>query len=481
MNKKIGIYIFRRDLRLDDNHGLLNLSKNVDIILPVFFLDPYQIIKSDHNKYYFSNNAVQFMCESLIDLNNQLKEKKSKLRLFYGEPHIMLENIIKQFDNNIIIGWNTDFSEYSKKRDNKLLKICQQYNLSTYITESDYSLISLNNYLNKNNNPYKQFGAFYKNAIKNKPTQPVKYTLNNFISDKFKINHEFDKKLNTFYQLNKNIAQHGGRSEALIKLNNLQYYKDYNKMRDILSYNTTNLSAALNFGCISIREVYYHTIKKLTNNNLIIKQLYWRDFFLQAVKNIPFASSYQRHMDERYDKIKWKNSKIEWEIMLNAKTGFLLIDAGINEMKISGFLHNRARMLVGIFWTKYLQINTLHPKYGSQVGYSQFLVDAVGASQNKLNHAWLDEFDFPGKKYSAPGAPLSGRPMDISNKMIKKWDPTCQYIKKWLPNLVNIPNQDLIKWNDDIAKKYNYIHPAPMFDPKIKYQEWIKICKHVTH
>ena len=93
-----------------------------------------------------------------------------------------------------------------------------------------------------------------------------------------------------------------------------------------------------------------------------------------------------------------------------------------------------------------------------------------------MNHQWITEFDYPGKKYSAAGAKISGRPMDISNKMIKKFDPECIYIKKWLPHLNHIPNKDLINWNSNIAKQYNFIHPSPIFDSKLKYKEWIKLC-----
>lgn len=56
--------------------------------------------------------------------------------------------------------------------------------------------------------------------------------------------------------------------------------------------------------------------------------------------------------------------------------------------------------------------------------------------------------------------------MDISNKMIKKWDINCNYIKKWIPNLKDIPNKDLFNWNKDISLKYNNIHPYPIFDSK---------------
>jgi deoxyribodipyrimidine photo-lyase len=157
--------------------------------------------------------------------------------------------------------------------------------------------------------------------------------------------------------------------------------------------------------------------------------------------------------------------------MWDSKTGFLLIDAGMNQMKITGFLHNRLRMLLGVFWTKYLLINPFHPKYGSQVGFSQLLVDAIGPSQNAKNHAWITELDFPGKKYSTKGVPLSGRPMDISNKMIRKWDPKCIYIKRWLPHLKDIPNKEIYNW------KGNELHSGPIFDSKEKYKEWIQLCK----
>ena len=94
-----------------------------------------------------------------------------------------------------------------------------------------------------------------------------------------------------------------------------------------------------------------------------------------------------------------------------------------------------------------------------------------------MNHQWITVFDYPGKKYSSVGARLSGRPMNIANHMIKKFDPDCVYVKKWLSHLKHIPTKDIIKWNTIIANSYNNIHPAPMFDPHVQYAKWINICK----
>ena len=72
MKNNLGIFIFRKDLRLQDNLSLIELTKQCEKIIPIFIFDNYQIDITDKNKYYRSNNAVQFLCESLIDLNKSL-------------------------------------------------------------------------------------------------------------------------------------------------------------------------------------------------------------------------------------------------------------------------------------------------------------------------------------------------------------------------------------------------------------------------
>jgi deoxyribodipyrimidine photo-lyase len=220
--------------------------------------------------------------------------------------------------------------------------------------------------------------------------------------------------------------------------------------------------------------VYYAITHELGEDHGIVRQLYWRDFYLQAVLYIERANDWTKHIDERFSNLPWKNNVEDWKRLMDGQTGFLLVDAGIMQMKTTGFIHGRIRMILGFMWTKYLLIDSMHPHYGSQVGFSKYLVDAVGPSQNLMNHRWILDFDYPGKKYSAANAPLSGRPMDISNKMIKKWDPSCAYIKTWLPHLKDVPEKDLRRWNAVMSKKYNNIHPGPMFDAKEKYKEWVE-------
>lgn len=486
----IGIHIFRRDLRLYDNLGLINLIKLVDVVIPIFILDENQIIKNDKNQHYFSNNVVQFMCESLIDLNDDLLQYNSCLRVFFGIPHDIIKQLIEWLNlnyknSNIIVSYNNDYSKYSIKRDNEINKYCIDNNIKLLINDNDLTLISFEKMLKNNKTVYKQYGAFYKNALLYKVNKPMtnnyKYYFSNKVVIKIKNIINNLNYLQNFYKINKNLAQNGGRLNGIRNMNNIKNHKYYNELRDRLDYKTTNLSAYLNFGCISIREVYYKILKILGKRNglTLIKQLYWRDYYLQILIFEHDGNEY-KHIDNRYNKFKWKNDSKYWNLLMNSQTGFLLIDSAIKELKITGFMHNRSRLLVCTFWTKYLLIDIFHPIYGSQVGFSKYLVDAIGISQNKLNHQWITELDLSGRRYAPKNIPLAGRPIDISNKMIKKYDPDCIYIKTWLPHLKEVPNKQLINYcmnyNNEVLQ-YKIPHPAPIFDPKLKYLEWIELCK----
>ena len=113
MSYDYGIFIFRRDFRLIDNQGLSLLSKEVKEIIPIFIFDPKQIKKNQEIKQYMSNPALQFICESIDDLNESLN---NKLHIFHGEPLKIITNIIKHTffkEKTFVFGFNEDFTRYS--------------------------------------------------------------------------------------------------------------------------------------------------------------------------------------------------------------------------------------------------------------------------------------------------------------------------------------------------------------------------------
>ena len=89
------IYIFTRDLRLEDNIPLIQALKDNVHVLPIFIFNPKQI--TDENSYK-SDNCVQFMIECLEDLDNELKSNGSRLFYFYGDNYDVLKKIVNKSD-----------------------------------------------------------------------------------------------------------------------------------------------------------------------------------------------------------------------------------------------------------------------------------------------------------------------------------------------------------------------------------------------
>ena len=120
------LFIYRRDLRIVDNNGLHLAMKEFDNIIPIFIFTPEQI--GDKNKFK-SNNAIQFMCESLKELDSELKKYNSKLHIFNGENTTVLKRIINTIDVENVV-YNMDYTPYAIKRDKAIKQLCKKNNVT---------------------------------------------------------------------------------------------------------------------------------------------------------------------------------------------------------------------------------------------------------------------------------------------------------------------------------------------------------------
>lgn len=446
---KKSIFIFRRDFRIIDNIGFINCYKNSDIIIPIFIFTPEQIT----NNKYKSNNAVQFMCESLLDLNKQLKYK---LNLFHGN----YLHIIKHFKKYKItdIYTNTDYSPYAIKRDKQIYKLCKQININFNIFH-DICLISPGNIKNKQNNYYQKFTPFYNQYLKLDIAKPTKIKINFNKIEKLNI-----KKINinSFYKINKLININGGRLIALTYLKKLKNFKNYDLIKNKLNLETTHLSAYLKFGCISIREVYSFLLKQFNKKHGIIRQLIWRDFYYHL--GYGFTKRFGKSLKPKYDKIVWNNDTTTFNLWKNGKTGYPIIDAAMNQLNITGYMHNRSRLLVASFLIKNLQINW---RWGEKY-FAQKLID-YDVLVNQGNWQWVAGSGADSQPY-----------FRIFNPWIQssKYDKDCFYIKKWIPELNEINKNTHIhewyKYNNDYNIYYN-----PIIDYKDSKVKTLKLYKSI--
>ena len=448
-NSKIvkSIFIFRRDLSLEDNITFIECYKNSNKILPIFIFTPEQV--TSKNKY-FSSNCFQFMIESLESIDNELKTKyNSQMHYFYGTNIEILQKLLKKYHYNHIY-FNIDYTNYAKKRDKEILDFCNNHDIKC-ITKETYLLNNIGTYLKIDGTEYLKFTPFKLNALKTSVPKPtyIKYNKDKFdkIVFDFKLSQLF--KLNKNYKINSNIASHGNRDNGLKILQNIIEFKDYENIRNILIESTTHLSSYIKFGCISIREVYHTIVEKLGIKNGLITQLYWREFYYYIVYyNSTILNGHS--MKPSYNKIKWTNDIKLLKAWQNAKTGFPIVDASMREMNSTGYMHNRGRLITSNFLIKILDIDW---RYGEKY-FSKKLID-YDPSVNNGNWQWSSSSGANSQPYF--------RIFSIVLQT-KRFDPNCLYIKKWLPELKDVPSEDIINWTDTYKKYPNIKYPKPIVD-----------------
>lgn len=440
--KSIGIHIFRKDLRIVDNLALNELNKTVDLVIPIFILDPMQIEMTKNNKHYFSPRAARFILDCLIDLYTQCNRS---LNIYYGDPIKIISDLLNEI-NPKYVSFNADYSKYALERDQKIINLCARQNIQTIINYDDQCLSPMNDTIKQNGDPYMVYGAFYKNAIKYKVRAPKSdiIKLKTHESHFTKIIPINDPFIQNAYNDIRTIFT-GGRKYGFANLRNKKSIYGFEN-RDTLSNHSFEISPYLNFGCFSIREVY----KYFKDHSIdAIRELYWRDFFLCILRYKSAANSYTQSIDPHFDSIRWrkvvsKQAHDEWYAFINSSTRFLLIDAGMKQLQQTGYIGNRMRLLLATFWTKYLMIDPMDLEYGAQSGYSRMLTDC-STSNNKLNHQWITELDLSGRRFAMKGKPpLSGRVIRIDNEMITKYDPQLKYLTLWLPQYANKTKKELI-------------------------------------
>lgn len=438
---KKSLVIFRRDLRLHDNTALQEALEKSDIVIPVFIFDPRQITKKN---IYKSTNAIQFMLESLTDLERQLKKQKATLYYFYGLPHQIVKELIEKEKIDAVFV-NRDYTPFSINRDQRIKQLCLEHAVA-FESLHDLLLHAPEKTLKTDGTPYNKFTPFWRKCSRLSVSEPVALPGNsNFYSGTLigaqKSAQLFPKILS---KKNKDIHQKGGRSQAQAILQKLEKFKDYPATRDFPTIATTNLSAHHKFGTISIRESYHAIKKTLSKNHELLKQLFWRDFFTQIAYFSTFV--FGQPFQEKYKNLSWNSNKDDFDRWCKGQTGFPLVDAGMRQLNKTGFMHNRARMVVASFLVKDLHINWL---WGEKY-FAKKLIDYDPAVNNG-NWQWCASTGADSQPY-----------FRIFNPWLqqKKFDPQCKYIKKWVPELKKLKADEIHGWYSSKLEVARY--PKPM-------------------
>ena len=361
------IFWFRRDLRLDDNHALFKALKSGYDVLPIFIFD-----SNITNKLNQNDHRLNYINNVLDGLNKRLSENKKKIYIYKGNPiEIISKLIIKLKIKEIYL--NKDYEPYARDRDNKIEKFCVANNVS-YNSFKDHVIFEEDQIVKNDGTPYVVYTPYSRKWIEKFQSNqldsyPSELNLGGFVdSDKIReVNYLMDFEKNIIspktYNLNKDLID------------------KYEETRNFPALDSTSrIGVNLRFGTVSTRKIVKTSSER--SNNTFLKELIWREFFIQILWHFPHTT--EKSFKDKYERIEWRNDMDDFKLWCDGKTGYPIVDAGMNQLNKTGFMHNRLRMVVGSFLCKHLLIDwRLGEKY-----FADKLFDYEQAS-NVGNWQWV--------------------------------------------------------------------------------------------
>lgn len=406
---------FRRDLRVHDSMLLATEGE----VLPIFIFDTNIL-----NALEKDDKRVSFIFEQVTQLKVELQALGLDLAIFYGTP-LEVFTYLKALGFGEVYA-SVDYDSYARKRDEEIAE------LLTFHTLNDCYLFEPMEVLKKDGTPYLVFTPYYR-ACKDLYTK--------FYVLEYK---RGEQSLSTFdCSVLYNI--HGAIKTALpLTLETLGFERvnvallspqktletfapkidNYATDRDFLDIDaTSHLSVHLRFGTISIREVVRFLVQLKAQGHEtepFFRQLIFREFYAYLLYH--------------FSKLAWENYKYNpptsndteaYERFINAQTGYPLVDAAMMELLTTGVMHNRARMVVGSFFTKHLML----PWQQGEAFFAKHLLD-YDASANILSWQWCAGTGIDPQPYFRIFNPYS---------QSLKFDKEAKYIKRFLPHLYDVP------------------------------------------
>ncbi len=396
---KINVFWFRRDLRLHDNTALFKAMNAGLKILPIFIFDD-NILDELPKK----DARVEFIYKTLKNIDNQLKKLDSSLLVLKGKAVEVWNNVIKKYNIQKVF-FNRDYEPYSLERDKQVKKLLSNNNIQ-YEDFKDHIIFEPEEILKNDGKPYTVFTPFSKIWLK-------KYEL---ISSKpiacILKKENFVQHSSVFPDLSEIGFE---KTQIAVKEPNFEIIANYDKLWNFPAEDATSyLSPHLRFGTVGIREIF----EKAKANQLFMSELIWREFFIHILYFFPNVVS--ESFKKKYDRIIWRNEQKDFELWCQGKTGYPIVDAGMNQLNLTGYMHNRVRMISASFLIKHLLVDW---RWG-EAYFAEKLLDYELASNNG-NWQWVASTGCDAAPYFRIFNPIAQQ---------QKFDKDFEYVKRWIPD-----------------------------------------------
>jgi deoxyribodipyrimidine photo-lyase len=453
------IWWVRRDLRLADNQALASALVGADWLVPVFVLDP-AILESD----WVGNAArrrVAFLFGGLRRLDAGLRARGSCLIVRRGDPPLELARLVHESGAAGVFA-EEDPWPYARRREERVAEA-----VPLHLT-GGLTVHAVDAVLKSDGKPYTVFTPFSR-AWKSLPLPAAGAVLPAPGSlppvprlDSLPIPEGAALLPQGPFEPGEEEARHRLRRFADLGDSPIDRYAEDRDRLDLAG--TSQLSPYLRFGMLSARQAAVAALQFVEQApdapsregaETWLTELIWREFYLSIQHHFPETEHYSFRPDLR--NIAWSNDREAFSAWCQGQTGYPVVDAAMRQLAQTGWMHNRARMVVASFLVKDLLIDW---RWGER-WFMQHLLDADPAANNG------------GWQWTAGTGTDAAPYFRVFNPVLQgqKHDPQGAFVRRWVPELARVPERYVhAPWEmpGDVQRKAGWVvgndYPAPIID-----------------
>ena len=441
---------FRRDLRLHDNPALATAIAEADVVIPVFVFDEALL----HGRWP-APNRVWFMRESDVGLAAALEQRGAGLRILSGRPAEVLPALVRETGATSLF-LARDATPYGRRRDRAVADALAPLGATVHAKRGLY-VHEPDEVLTQDGRPFAVFGAF-RRAWEARPRRPVLPAPTRIPGPSDRLHPDPVPEVAP-PTADAALLLQPGESAARTRLDRwlagraLDAYDEDRNRLDLAA--TSRLSADLRFGLLSPLEVVERAEGPGNGRRVFVSEVAWREFYGHVLWHNPRVTTepYQR----AFAALPWRDDPAALAAWAEGRTGYPVVDAAMRQLKASGFVHNRARMIAASFLAKHLLLDW-------RLGEAEFMAHLVDGDLASNNGGWqwtASTGTDPQPYFRVFNPILQGR----------RFDPSGDYVRRWVPELRGLPDDAIhAPWElgpVELAAagvRLGETYPAPMVD-----------------
>jgi deoxyribodipyrimidine photo-lyase len=411
-----------RDLRVHDHPALRAALERRGRVVPVFCLDDRLL----HGRHA-SGPRTQFMLECLVDLDEQLG---GLLVIRRGPPERELPVLAREAGSREV-HYSIDSGPFARCRAGRVVQAAGEGGIECFGHPGLHAVDDLSALRTQGGKPYTVFSPFHRTwlGVPRREVLGRPRSLGSLPAGVHKGVVPTLVELGLRQEVEEALP--GGENAGRARLSRFLRagVHDYATNRDALGGDrTSRLSSYLHFGCLSVREIE-ERLPAGKGPEAFRRQLCWRDFYHHVLLHFP--SNARSEFQDRYrGAVSWSGAERGFEAWCEGRTGYPLVDAGMRQLRREGWMHNRARLVVGSFLTKDLGIDW---RWGEH-WFMRLLIDGDEANNNG-NWQWIASVGVDPQPFF--------RRMYNPARHQQRFDPEGRYVRRYVLELEDVPDRYL--------------------------------------